>query len=332
MILGRYRWFKRIGGIAVLSVFAIATQAAYAGTLTNMTATMSRQKVSTNSTHRVMFRIATDAVTKAYRVDFPDGFTMTSGAGGTVFTGGTGTPGTGTNQTANGAWTFSNTNGSKNAKFTYTATYDPGSATEWVELNFSGITNPSSNGSYTLTPRVRNSADSGDNDSGQLAVPIQTEDQVTVTATVDPSITFTVSPTSVALGTLSSGSVTTSTQTDQLTVNTNAAGGYIVTGQGSTLSAGTPTIPFTTDGTVTAGVSEYGIDVDASGTPCTGNTYPTDNGGEDFDLSSTKTVVSNTTGPVSTCRSSVLYRASVTGSQAAGSYQSVITWLATGTF
>ncbi len=62
-------------------------------------------------------------------------------------------------------------------------------------------------------------------DIGKIAVDIEDEDQISVTAAVDPSITFTIDTTTFALGTLSTGSPTSS-GTNQATVATNGANGY----------------------------------------------------------------------------------------------------------
>ncbi len=101
------------------------------------------------------------------------------------------------------------------------------------------ITNPGAEGSYEID------IDAGLNDSGSTRVVIMTS--VTVSATVDTVFTFavagvgggvtvngdtttgTTSSTSIPFGKLENGSATTSAQ--QLTVNTNASNGYVVTMQ-----------------------------------------------------------------------------------------------------
>jgi hypothetical protein len=318
-----YRWVPRLTAILALVIFVISTQASYAGTVTSISDTMSRQKVSQSSSHKVLFTAATSSATfKKVTIGFPDGFTMTGGTGGVVKING------GSDVSGSGAWTFSNTGGSKSAMFTWTSTTTVNAA-QTVELNFSGITNPASNGSYKLTITTADSSPATI-DTGQVAVPIATEDQVTVTATVDPTITFTVTPTSIALGTLSSGSVVDSGSTgnNQLTVGTNAPSGYSVSAIGTTLTNGSYTVPFVTDNTVTAGSSEFGMRF-AAGTSSSGNTYP--QGTNDVGATASTSVVTNT-GPQATSQTNVTYKGSITANQAAGVYTATITYLATGNF
>ena len=65
-------------------------------------------------------------------------------------------------------------------------------------------------------------------DDGKFAIAIIAEDQIPVTASVDPSITLTVAVTTLALGTLSTSSVSTSGAND-ITVGTNGTNGYTIT-------------------------------------------------------------------------------------------------------
>ena len=62
-------------------------------------------------------------------------------------------------------------------------------------------------------------------DTGKIAIDIETEDQISVTASVDPSITFTLITTPMALGTLTTGGVNTGGP-NVTTIGTNANGGY----------------------------------------------------------------------------------------------------------
>ncbi len=62
-------------------------------------------------------------------------------------------------------------------------------------------------------------------DTGKIAVDIELEDQISVTASVDPSITFTVETMTMALGTLSTGSVS-SAGPNVTTIGTNSSNGY----------------------------------------------------------------------------------------------------------
>ncbi len=124
-------------------------------------------------------------------------------------------------------------------------------------------------------------------DSGTITVDIVDDDQVTVSATVNQTLTFDIdtaedftnaedaAPYSVALGTLSTGTVTHSdTSTVKMVVlegETNASGGLNVTvananGASGLVSTSTPadTIASST-GTMAAGTSNYGLCVATAG-------------------------------------------------------------------
>src|SRR3989344_2895154 len=88
-------------------------------------------------------------------------------------------------------------------------------------------------------------------DTGTAAMSIVDNDQVVITATVAPTITFTVSDNTIEFGTLSTsaatwadnaGGSTTDVAAHTLTAATNATGGYIVSYNGATLTSGSDTI------------------------------------------------------------------------------------------
>ena len=64
-------------------------------------------------------------------------------------------------------------------------------------------------------------------DTGGIAVEILAEDQIAVTATVLPSITFTLVTTTLSLGTLTDAIISDSA-TDAMTIRTNATNGYTI--------------------------------------------------------------------------------------------------------
>ncbi|MEX2209403.1 MAG: hypothetical protein WD603_03775 [Patescibacteria group bacterium] len=232
----------------------------------------------------------------------PTGMTTTSASLGTV----SGLSGTWTEDVSvNGLLEISNATGS--------------TPTNPLSVEFTGIDNSSVEGTYYFRISTYD-ADTGGNliDQDDVAFPIESS-TVTVSADVGQTLSFALSATSANLGTLSDSSVSTDDHT--LTVSTNASGGYTLTGQGSTLTSGSDTVPFVTDGTVTTGVSEYGVAfAGASGHPA-----------GDQDLTTTTTVASST-GPVSNATTTATYKASIVASQPAGSYQSSITYIATATF
>lgn len=144
---------------------------------------------------------------------------------------------------------------------------------------------------------------------------------IQVTASVNETLTFSLSTTAVSLGTLSTGAVASGT--GNMSVATNAASGYDVNAAGSTLTRGAATIPFVADGTVTAGASEYGISVTTcgAGATCTSG-----------DLGMPQNGLITRATPTSGDTHTVTYEASITAAQAAGSYTSNISYVAVGKF
>jgi hypothetical protein len=139
------------------------------------------------------------------------------------------------------------------------------------------ITNPSAGtGTITIAGTF--------GDTGTISIPIIDDDQVSVTASVDQSVTFDIdtaisdtntnTPYTVALGTLTTANASNSDESAinsiWLDVGTNASGGVNVTvtsANGALVSTSTPadTIPSAT-ATMAAGVANYGICVKSATT------------------------------------------------------------------
>jgi len=154
---------------------------------------------------------------------------------------------------------------------------------------------------------------------------------------------FSLSDISIAFGTLTAG--TPSTQTSTITVSAGGAGGYQVTAQENkplTSTAGT-TIPDTTcdasdcDET-TAGVwsnnSTYGFGFNMSGDDIpndfTDNTYYRQFA--DASNSESAQVIMSSANVGKSRQSTITYKVNVSSIQAAGTYQNIITFIATPTF
>ncbi len=146
-----------------------------------------------------------------------------------------------------------------------------------------------------------------------------------------PTLSVTLSASSISFGTLSTASVTTATPTIDVTVTTNATGGYSATiiADGAFLSAG-GNFGDVTDSTVTAGQNEYGVrtsgtDGQFTGTdtcvPYTGSSCST----------TPKTVATNTSW-VSSQVTTLSFKASPSGTTPAGNYSQAITIIVSGTF
>lgn len=366
--------------IFALFLFLIGPQVIYATSLSNLSDLMTRQKASTKSVHKITFTSTTTlAAAGTITIDF-NTFTGTPvladvqichGAstgmenGTAVVTGGTACTATsetiaasnGANTVWGGVWTGTSlvlTSPSGSPTFQITAGHKV-----TIFVSAANITNPTA--SYpTIT--ITNS----NGDSGIITVPIIDDDQVSVTATVNETLTFdldtyatsttnteTATPYSVALGTLTTGAVTGSNESSingiWFDIATNAGGGAIISVQSSlgalkSTSVATDTIP-SASGAMVAGTANYGIcaNRNAATTGTLTKVAP-------FDQTCGTTPSSNTVGAVTTSAQTI-YKTGVTPAPIAGGrgeimvnaaisavtpahtdYSDTLTFIATGTF
>lgn len=206
-------------------------------------------------------------------------------------------------------------------------------------VSFSSVTNPSATNS-TFFMRIATFSDSAWTttlDTGVVAS--STAGQITVTASVDETITFTLAAATVALGTLTTS--TTGSGTSSMSVATNAGSGYSVTYSGTTLTSGANTI--TALGTPTASstnTKQFGLNLMSNSTPSVGTAvsgsgtgapatgYNTTN---QFKFLTGDTVASASV-PTNTNTYTVSYIANIDGSTAAGAYSTVLTYVATANY
>lgn len=197
------------------------------------------------------------------------------------------------------------------------------------------VTNPAATGSTVLAIDHA----SGTN-TGSLAVPIMTDDQVTVSATVDPTITSSLDTTACALGTLTDAAVNGCEIVN--TVSTNAASGYIstITENGDLCSPSvavcTNDIADVTDTDIIAGDEEYGVSTtDADATGITADYDGVTCGGATENASAidgTAKVYADETTPQSSDATTLCHAASITATTESGSYSHIVTHITTGTF
>lgn len=202
----------------------------------------------------------------------------------------------------------------------------------------------------------------GFGDSGTITVDIIDDDQVTVTATVNQSITFdldtsvadgeTSTPYSVALGTITTTDTRVSGTTDSINMiiaegDTNATGGMTVTvrnanGANGLASTSVPADNIgSADGTIADGTENYGICVITVGlsgfsraAPYNTDTCATNsetNGVQG--LTTTGESILSTTAPVSAAHAEIAVNAAIAGTTVAHSdYTDTLTFVATATF
>lgn len=136
-----------------------------------------------------------------------------------------------------------------------------------------------------------------------------------------PTFSFSVSDSSVALGTLLVASVASQSYT--ATSSTNAPFGYTTTiYEDDDLRVGAATIDDVADGSVTAGVEEYGITV--SGTDAAFGT--------DQAITSSGLVVASRSNWINGSVTTVTHKAAISASSVAGAYSQTVTYMSTGNF
>lgn len=256
--------------MALTAVFvAIQSNYSYAATLGGSFVRFDRLKTSQATTGTVCAKPTTAATEASVQVTFPAGYTL--GAAGTFTTsatnvawptGGTAWPGIGTATNVT-SQTVTFPSGDLTVGTLYCFNWTNSAAVQ-VKASATG----SNGGSITTRDNVPATID-----TASFSTQSVTDDQISVTASVPQAFSFALSGNSDALGNLSTGSVATSPTPRTVTVNTNAAGGWMVWARdantGLTSANTSSTIPSTTPGsnsTLNAGTEGYNFGVTASQT------------------------------------------------------------------
>jgi len=207
------------------------------------------------------------------------------------------------------------------------------------------MTNPGTTGTKVITLEV-----AGTTDTGKIAVVIITDDQVVVSTTIDPYLTFTLTDNAVALVTSADGNPSyTATgynknDTNTLALSTNGTSGYTVTYTGETLTSGGNTITAIggTPAASTTNTEQFGINLKNNATPDVGadpsggsgapasdyntaDSYAFEAGTTPINLASASAASTTTTFTVS-------YIVNVGQTTESGAYNTTITYIATGNF
>jgi hypothetical protein len=214
-----------------------------------------------------------------------------------------------------------------------------------VGTNATGGTNRITNGADDAGDTITIGGTFGD--SGTISVDIldsTTPDQVNVTATVSPSITFSVSDSTIGFGSLdaaddryATGDTSGSSATvvaHTLGAGTNATSGYVMYVMGATLTSGGNTITAPTGPTATTvGTEQFGLNLTASGgTGAVDTQYGTASQFGWGAAVSTQDNIAAATGPTATTTYSATYVGNITAVTEAGSYTTDLTYTATATY
>lgn len=344
-------YFKSLYSAKFLAVFvfvallssAFGVSVANAASLTTVSDTMSNETISAASSHIFKFTTPTGIpINKTVIVTFPSNFVFTSKTIASLTMSYGASTGLENALTIAAAPTASNWgavfSGAGNIILTLTSPSSsnivPAGNIVVLTYDSTNSANPSSATNYTITIGGTMA------DSGSVTVPILTNSQVSVTATVPQSLTFSLGSNAVALSTLSTTVVTTGSNTMQLA--TNGSSGASVTVNGTTLTSGSNTIAACATGCTTIpGTAQFGLNLAANTAPSIGAAptgsapigtivanYGTVNS---FRFVSGEAIASAAT-PINTTTYTVSYLANIAGVTPAGSYSTSLTYNATANF
>jgi hypothetical protein len=329
------RFFYGLLVVAMLLVYYPNIVSAAA--ITGRTVAIGSSVASANTTYSFTFTVPSTTVVKSASFD---ACTTASGTC-TAVPGFSASTSTLTSQPTNlgdaSGWTVNTaTAGSLRLSKTGNVAVPTGSQT----VGFSSVVNPSATNS-TFFMHITTYSDAAFTtpiDTGTVAA--STAGQITVTANVDETLTFTLATATVALGTLSTSA--TGTGTSSMTVSTNAMSGYSLTYKGATLTSGTSTITaMASPAASTMNSKQFGINLMANTTPAiganvagTGSGVPSTGYGtaNQYKFSTAGDTIASSTVPTNSNTFTTSYIANIDGTTAAGAYSTVITYVATANF
>lgn len=318
------------------SVLFVFTSHAAAAQMTSRKVTLGSSVASATTTYTFQFVLPSSTVLQSFQAQIcttasgtcttPSGFSNSSST----------LPSQPTNLGDASGWTV---NTSTAGSLRLSKSGNTAAPTGTTTVTFGNVTNPSATNS-TFFARMTSYSDASWTtavDTGTVAA--STAGQITVTASVDETLTFTLTSATAALGTLTTSSTGTGTST--MSASTNGNSGYAITVAGSTLTSGANTITALSTQTASSqGSSQFGINLVSNSSPSVGSNvsgagsgaatanYGTTN---QFRFVSGDTVASAAAATNSNTFT-VSYIANISGSQAAGSYSTALTYVATATF
>ncbi len=334
----------------VMVAIGVQSQTVMAASMTSMSDNMDRLKASTAANHEIKF-VTPTGVTAAgtITVTFSADFTgVSSIAFGDVDVATAATCGGSFSELTLAGSPSGATWGVGSAGQVVTITSGSGTitATNCVRIkigtNATGGTNQVSNGAIDDDDNIVLATSTGD--SGTIGVDIITDDQVVITATVDPSITFSISDNTIGYGALSAADDrfatgdtlgnSSATVAHTLGAGTNATSGYIMYVMGATLTSGGNTISAPTGpSATTVGTEQFGLNLSASGGSGTVDAqYGTSSQYGWGATVSTQDNVAAATGTTATTTYSATYVGNIAAQTEAGAYSSTLTYTATATF
>lgn len=320
-----------------LSIVLIAVPApASAAAFTTRKVTLGSSVASASTTYTLSFLAPSATVLQSFQAQActtasgtcttPSGFSASSST----------LPSQPTNLGDASGWTVNTaTAGSLRLKKTSNVAAPTGTTT----VTFGAVVNPSATNSTFFLRLTSYSDDAWTTavDTGNVAA--STAGQITVTASVDEALTFTLASATVGLGTLTTS--TTGSGTSTMTASTNGSTGYAISVNGTTLTSGANTITaLASNAASTQNSSQFGLNLVSNSTPSVGSTVSGSGSGTAATnyntTNSYRFVTGETVASASAATNSntytVSYIANVPGNQAAGAYSTALTYIATATF
>jgi len=328
----------------------------YAGPLTALSDTMSRLKISEDSDHTIRFTTPSGAtdISDTIEITMPTGFTIGSVVFGDMDLSHGASTGYETELTL-GATAGAGTWGASFAGQVLSLDH-PTDATGHITATDKVIVEIGTNAAGGVNQIANNSsADSyvidiaGDfEDTGQIGIVVLTDDEVVVSTTIDPYVTFVITQNTVSL--TQSGSNPDSSNTgynegsaNTLAASTNGTSGYSISYEGSTLEN---LVSDTIDAmaaktTSSTGTEQFGINLKDNATPNTGSDPSGGSGTPESDyntadqyrfIADTTTALASAAGPSATTTFEVTYIVNVSVTTEPGLYSTTITYICTGNF
>lgn len=335
------KFIALLGIVGLVSVMVGPSQAT-AAAIASYSDQMSRLEISVASNHTITFTTPTgvDASSDTITVTFPAGFTMGSVGAGDIDLMDDGVDKSIAASASAGVWgaavaaqvltlTAPTDAASGEIAAGSVVTIEIGTNATFGTTGVNQITNPGTAALYGIT------VGGTFGDDGNIAVQVLSDDQVAITATVDESFSFAISDNTTTFGTLSSGSVATSTPNITLTISTNGASGYEVyiqdEGDGTNpgLYSGSHLIPSST-ATLVSGTEGYGVQ--ASSVSATLPVTYDKSGNNVGGLNRAATLYGSNNGPVDTEQITTTHKAAISNTTPAGDYGDTITYTAFGKF
>ncbi len=319
-----------------LFLVMLPTSVAWAASLSKMSDELSTIKAGTSANHTIKFRISTGAaLDSTITINFPAGFAMGSIAFGDIDLSHGASTGAETEETLETAATTTAWGAAVSGQvLTLTAPGSSGAiaANDYVILEIG--TNASGGSNQITNPTAgTHQIDIGGTfgDTGSLAVVTVADNQVAVTGTVLPTLSFSLSANTAAFGNLSSASVATAGTDITLTISTNGTKGYTVTvrdeGDASDpglWSAAANNLIASSTAALAAGTEGYGIQ--ASGSGATVASPYNVSGINVGALSRTAQTLATNTGPADGDTVVVTHKAAISNITEPGDYVDTITY------